>query len=134
MTALKVVGMYIAFDSRSRFQDVGILCKIGFLIFEAAKPAFNHDVVCPAAFSIHALTDMVFFEKCYVLGACKLTSLIRVQNQGVCHLESFFQRVYDHFGVQGIIYLPANNTTAIPVNDGCQIQEAVLDGDIGDVD
>ena len=25
-------------------------------------------------------------------------------------------------------------TTAIPVNDGCQIQEAVLDGDIGDVD
>ena len=82
MTALKVVGMYIAFDSRSRFQDVGILCKIGFIIFEAAKPAFNHDVVCPAAFSIHALTDMVFFEKCYVLGACKLTSLIRVQNQG----------------------------------------------------
>ena len=77
---------------------------------------------------------MVFFEKCYVLGACKLTSLIRVQNQGFCHLESFFQRVYDHSGVQGIIYLPANNTTAIPVNDGCQIQEAVLDGDIGDVD
>ena len=69
-----------------------------------------------------------------LLGACKLTSLIRVQNQGFCHLESFFQRVYDHSGVQGIIYLPANNTMAIPVNDGCQIQEAVLDGDIGDVD
>ena len=90
MTALKVVGMYIAFDSRSRFQDVGILCKIGFIIFEAAKSAFNHDVVCPAAFSIHALTDMVFFEKCYVLGACKLTSLIRVQNQGGATLKAFF--------------------------------------------
>ena len=90
MTALKVVGMYIAFDSRSRFQDVGILCKIGFLIFEAAKPAFNHDVVCPAAFSIHALADMVFFEKCYVLGACKLTSLIRFQNQGGATLKAFF--------------------------------------------
>lgn len=121
-------------DGPPCFTDVGILRKIGFLIFETTKPAFNQDVVCPAAFSIHALTDMVFFEKCYVLGACKLTSLIRVQNQGFCHLESFFQRVYDHSGVQGIIYLPANNTTAIPVNDGCQIQEAVLDGDIGDVD
>ena len=43
------------FDSRSRFQDVCILCKIGFIIFEAAKSAFNHDVVCPAAFSIHTL-------------------------------------------------------------------------------
>ena len=43
-------------------------------------------------------------------------------------------QVYDHSGVQGIIHLPANNTTAIPVNDVCQIQEAVLDGDIGDVD
>ena len=134
MTALKVVDMYIAFDSRPCFPDVGILRKIGFLIFEATKPAFNHDVVCPAAFSIHALADMVFFEKCYVLGACKLTSLIRVQDQGLCHLESFLQRVYDHSGVQGIIHLPANNTTAILVNDGCQIQEAVLDGDIGDVD
>ena len=53
MTALKVVGMYIAFDSRSRFPDVGILCKIGFLIFEATKPTFNHDVDCPAAFSTY---------------------------------------------------------------------------------
>ena len=134
MTALKSVGMYIASDGPPSFPNVAILRKVGFLIFEATKPAFNHDVVCPAAFSIHTLTDMVFFEKCYVLGACKLTSLIRAQNQGFCHLESFFQRVYDHSGVQGIIYLPANNTTAIPVNDGCQIQEAVLDGDIGDVD
>jgi len=37
MTALKVVGMYIVFDSRPCFLDVGILRKIGFLIFEATK-------------------------------------------------------------------------------------------------
>ena len=76
MTALKVVGMYIAFDSRSCFQDIGILRKIAFLMFEAAKPAFNHDVVCPAAFSIHALANAAFFYEINVLLTCKLTALI----------------------------------------------------------
>lgn len=111
MTVLKVVSMYIASDGLPCFTDVGILRKVGFLIFEAAEPSFNHDVVCPVAFSIHALTDMVFFEKRHVLGTCKLASLIRVQDQRLCHFESFLQRVYNHSGVQGIIDLPDNNTT-----------------------
>ena len=134
MTTFKVVSVHIFTDCLPCFSDIVILGQIGFLLLEAPEPSFDHDIVSPPAFTIHALTDLVLFEEIHVLIACKLTSLIRVQNQGFCHLESFFQRVYDHSGVQGIIYLPANNTTAIPVNDGCQIQEAVLDGDIGDVD
>ena len=37
MTALKVVGMYIASDGPPCFPDVAILRKVGFLIFEATK-------------------------------------------------------------------------------------------------
>ena len=37
MTALKIVGMYIASDGPPCFTDVGILRKVGFLIFEATK-------------------------------------------------------------------------------------------------
>ena len=41
-----------------------------------SEPSFNHDIVSPAAFTIHALTDLVLFEKVHVLIACKLTALI----------------------------------------------------------
>lgn len=53
MTSLKVVGMNILSDGSSGFLDIIILCQIGFLILEASKPALNHDIVRPAAFSIH---------------------------------------------------------------------------------
>ena len=41
-----------------------------------SEPALNHDVVCPAAFSIHTLADTVFLYKVNVLLTCKLTTLI----------------------------------------------------------
>ena len=78
MAPLKVIGVDILTDSSSGFPDVVILCQIGFLILEATKPAFNHDVVCPTAFSIHALTNTIFFYEVNVLLTCKLTALIRV--------------------------------------------------------
>jgi len=76
MASFKVVGVDILSDSSSCFPDVVVLCQIGFLILEAAEPALNHDVVCPAAFSIHTLTDAVFLYKVNVLLTCKLTTLI----------------------------------------------------------
>ena len=76
MAPLKVVDVYILSDSNSCFTDVVVLCQIGFLILEAAEPALNHDVVCPATFSIHALADAVFLYKVNVLLTCKLTTLI----------------------------------------------------------
>lgn len=76
MAPLKVVGMDIMSDSSSGFPDVVVLCQISFFILEAAEPPLNPDVVCPAAFSIHALTDTVFIYKVNVLMTCKLTALV----------------------------------------------------------
>ena len=134
MTAFKIVGVYIFSYRLSSLTYIGILSKVCFFIFKTAKPSFNHDIVSPAAFAIHALTDMVLFEKIHVFAACKLTSLVRVQDNRLCYLKCLFQCVYDHSGIQGIINLPAYNTAAIPVNYGCQIQESTFDGDVGNVD
>lgn len=79
MTPLKVVNMNILSDGSSGFLDIIILCQIGFLILEASKPALNHDIVRPAAFSIHALADAVFFYEINVLLTGKLASLVRIQ-------------------------------------------------------
>ena len=39
----QLVGMYIVFDSRPCFPDVGILRKVGFLIFEATKKYYPEE-------------------------------------------------------------------------------------------
>ena len=63
MTPLKVVSVDILPDGCSGIFDVIVLCQVGFFILEATEPALNHDVVCPAAFAIHALTNTIFLYK-----------------------------------------------------------------------
>lgn len=76
MAALKVICVNIAADGSSCFLDVVVLRQIRFFILKATKPTLNHDIVSPATFSIHALTDAVSFNKVNVLLTCKLTALI----------------------------------------------------------
>jgi hypothetical protein len=51
MTPFKVVSVDILSDGSSGIFDVIVLCQVGFFILEAAKPALNHDIICPAAFA-----------------------------------------------------------------------------------
>ena len=90
MTPLKIVSVDILSDGGSGFFDVIVLCQIGFFILEAAEPALNHDIICPSAFTIHALPDSVSLYKVNILLTCKLTALIRIQYLRFCHLECFF--------------------------------------------
>ena len=133
VSPLKVVGVDILSNGGSGFPDVVVLCQISFLIFEAAEPALNHDVVRPAAFSIHALTDSIILYKVNVLLACKLASLIRIQNLWFCHSESFFKSVDNHSGIKCVIYFQTNDTAAVPVNHSCQVQKSTLDWNICNV-
>ena len=50
-----------------------------------------------------------------------------------CHFESFFQGTDNHSGIKCVIHFPADNTTAIPVDHGCQIQKSALDRNICNV-
>lgn len=133
VTPFKVVGVDILSNSNSGFPDVVVLCQIGFLILEAAEPAFYHDVVCATAFPIHALTDDIFLYKVKVLLTCKLTPLIRIQNLSFCHFERFFQRADSHSGVKCVIHFPADNTAAVPVDYGGQTHKSTPDRNICNV-
>ena len=72
MTTFKVVSVHIFTDCLPCFSDIVILGQICFLVLEAPEPSFNHNIVSPAAFTIHALKDLVLFEKIHILIACKL--------------------------------------------------------------
>lgn len=73
MTTFKVVSVHIFTDCLPCFSDIVILGQICFLVLEASEPSFNHDIVSPPAFTIHALTDLVLFEKVHVLIACEFS-------------------------------------------------------------
>ncbi len=90
VSPLKVVGVDILSNGGSGFPDVVVLCQICFLVLEASEPSFNHDIVSPPAFTIHALTDSIILYKVNVLLTCELASLIRIQDLRFCHSESFF--------------------------------------------
>ena len=93
MTTFKVVSVHIFTDCLPCFSDIVILGQICFFVLEAPEPSFNHDIVSPAAFTIHALTDLVLFEKIHILIACKLTALIRIQDNRFATINAFFSAV-----------------------------------------
>ena len=134
MTTFKVVCMHIFPNSLPCFSDIVVLGQICFLVLETPEPSFDHDIVSPPAFTIHALTDLVLFEEIHVLIACKLTALIRIQDNRFCYHKRLFKRNYDHSGIQSIIDFPANDTAAVPVDHSGQIQESILEGDVCNVD
>ena len=93
MTTFIVVCMHIFPNSLPCFSDIVILSQICFLIFETPEPSFDHDIVSPPAFAIHALTNLVLFEKVHVLIACELTALIRIQDDRLCYHKRLFNAV-----------------------------------------
>lgn len=134
MASLKVVVVDVASNGGPGFLDVMPLRQVGFLILEGPKPALDLDIVSPTALAIHALAYMVLIEELFVFLTCELTALIRVQNLWPGHAERLLAGLYADSGVQCIIQLPPDDTTAVPVNDSCQIQESVLHRDVRDVD
>lgn len=132
MTALKVVGVDILPDGTPCLPNVIVLRQISFFILEA-EPSLNHDVICPPAFPVHALTDPIFLYEVNVLLTCELTSLIRIQGLRFRYFEGLIQGVDHHPCIKSIIYFPADNTAAVPVDHGCQIQEPSPDRDIGNI-
>ena len=85
MASLKVIGVDIFTDSCSGFPDIVILCQIGFLLLEAAEPSFDHDIICPSAFPVHALTNAIFFDEVNVLLACELATMIGIYVMSTDH-------------------------------------------------
>ena len=134
MAALEVIFFHITPNGLTGFPDVIVLGEVSLLVLEGTKPPFNHDIVSPAALAIHALTYVIFPEKRLVFVAGKLASLVRIQNFRPGDPESFSNGLDDHAGIKGVVCLPANNAAAVPVYDGCQIEESMPYGDVCNVD
>lgn len=133
MTAFEIVLMNVCCNCLSGFFDIVPFCQIGFIIFEGTEPPLDHDVVSPAALAVHALTNTVFLEKAFVFVAGELTALIRIEDFRLGNLECLLTGINTCSSIKRIIQFPSDNASAVPINDGCQIQKATFDRDIGDI-
>ncbi len=131
MPTFKIIVLNVASDISPCFLETGPTGKISFFVLEAPEPTFNHNVIGPTALTNHALSDTVARKKCFLFRASELTSLIRIKDIGLDNLECFFAGLNTSFRVESIIQLPSDDQAAIPVNNGCQIQNTVLNRDIG---
>ena len=80
MRTQTVVVIDVASDRLPQLPGGAEFINVNQLRFQAAEPALDHNIVCPTRFTVHALADMQSFQKLFILVACKLASLIRVEN------------------------------------------------------
>lgn len=95
----KVTSVDISANGSAGFFDITVLCQICFFVFKAAEPPFNHNIIRPAAFTIHTLPDAIFFHKIYIFLTCKRASLIRIQNPWFSYLKCLIKGSDDHSSV-----------------------------------
>ena len=78
MRPTRVVVVNVAADRRAQLFRAAIFVDVNQLRLEAAEPALDHDVVCPAGFAVHALADAQALEQPFVFFTGKLTALVRI--------------------------------------------------------
>ena len=111
-----------------------IFVDVDFFLFQTAEPALHHDVICPALPPVHALRDVIFFQKASVFLACELTALIAVENRrGTVPFYSIADSFQYMISLKRIRQPPADDFPAVPVDDCSQIHVVTVHFDIGDV-
>lgn len=129
-----IVELEVAGERHPRLARRGILVEVHLLVFNGAPQAFGKHVVQCSSASIHADAHTSYRYERGVLRTGKVAALIAIQNLG-CGL---CQRVLDgprheRLG-QGLIELPTYHIAGVPIQYGDQIEPAVLQANIGDVD
>ena len=67
-------------DKLPQFSRSLVFTDVKALAFQAAEPTFDHDVVRPAGFAVHALTYAEIVKELLVIVAGELAALIRVDD------------------------------------------------------
>lgn len=130
-----VVVRNIAANEHPQISRRRIFVRIDLLRLEAAEPALDHDVVRPAALSVHALADAELPQESLVRVACELASLIRVQYGGNAMLfHGIPDRLQDEGHIQRVREMMGDDLPTVPVDDGCKVHVPVRHRQVCDVD
>ena len=108
--------------------------QINLLVLDAAPQALDEDVVAPAALAIHADRDLVVLEHLREFQAGELTALIGVEDfRPAVPGDRFVQGIDAEVSGQRVGNAPGQDFAAVPVNDRCQVDKALLHRNVGNV-
>lgn len=79
---LGVVSLDEITDAMAQFFGGVILVDVNILALQASEPPLNDDVVDPSYLAVHALTNLMLFQKAGICSASKLATLVRINNCG----------------------------------------------------
>ena len=112
MRTFCIVAVNIVSNSLTQFTWSLKFIDVNQLTFQAAKPSLNHNVVCPACFSVHALLYLIFFQPALIIFAGKLTALVRINDFRLAVLsDSFLHCFQNRCSIQRIRQFIAHDNT-----------------------
>ena len=80
MWQVVIVKMDVTTNAIAGLARAVIIVQIDFIVLQTTPKSFNGDVVCCTTFTIHADTNVVFFQQIDVLRTRKMAALVTVNN------------------------------------------------------
>src|SRR3979411_814952 len=134
MRAAALVEVEVSADRVARLADALVGAQIHLLVFDAAPPPFDEDVVAPGAFAVHADGDAVAGENAGECRAGELRALVGVE---YLRLAVTGQGILQGLDAEGSFHRdrqpPRQNPAGRPIEYDSEVNETALHGDIGDV-
>lgn len=135
MRSDRVVLSNVFADGLTELPRGAVFVDIDLFLLQASEPALHHDVVSPALPPVHALRDVVFFQKVSVFLAGELTALVTVENcRSTVPINCIADSLQHVISFKRIRQPPADNLSAVSVDDCSQVHVVAVHFDIGDVD
>ena len=104
-----------------------------FVLPRSPQP-FDHAVVTPCTFAIHADLDLCICQHVDPSAAGKLAALVAVEDfRRAMFCDGLFQSLYAKVRIHAVGQTPSQHLTAVPVHDRDQIQEATPHRYVGNV-
>jgi len=134
MGSLVIVEREIAAETALRFAGMGIFGEIDLLVLDGAPQALGEDVVAGAPPAIHADLHAGGEQQIGVLGAGEVAALVAVPDLGGGLRQSALGTGEHKAEGERVGQFPGEDIAAVPVQHGHQVQPAVPQAEVGDVD
>ena len=133
MRTLVVVEVDEAGDGSMPLDAIGEVRHIDEIVLERPPKALDEDVVDEPFDAVHADLNRSPIEDLEKLFGGKLRSLVGVEDQRLTPAKGVVERIPAEGNFQRVGQSPTEDETAVPIDDGGQIEKAVLHGNVSNI-
>jgi len=129
-----VVDVDVVVYAGDHFPWRRVFIDIEVIVFPSAKETFSSNIIQSLPLAIHRDLHMAGFQKVQVGLIGEMPALVGVDDLGFPVAKSSPQAAQDDFLLQAVADLVVHNLASVPVDDDKQVQKALLERHVGNVD